>query len=309
MFCAGSNAWRANPCAADIWSFGIMLIELASGQLFSWAATLGRIAFQRDRLGSPLVLAREALPSNDPWFDAIWQLAMQLLDSNADSRPSMALVLMSGFFTSDQHALMPSASYTPLDRKLRALSSHLDALRHSSSRLPAHITLVQSVATVVDDMVATFRNEAVSLAKAMYIAWGSNKIRKPLQEVTDLLSDSLSQPLGAPPALFQHCDEPAQVLRAYLPPAARQLSEELRAQYIAIGRILAKCLLEGVHVPLNLSAALHCVLVGEETLSDDAASCIAMLADFDPLVARQLRQLLTLHMEMAKSCWCHWALC
>ena len=66
-------------------------------------------------------------------------------------------------------------------------------------------------------------------------------------------------------------------------------------QYKACGRILAKCLLEGIHVPVSFSAALHCMLVGDELLSSSADECIAMLADFDPEEAQRLRQVLAVH--------------
>ncbi|KAL0021165.1 hypothetical protein WJX77_006793 [Trebouxia sp. C0004] len=56
--------------------------------------------------------------------------------------------------------------------------------------------------------------------------------------------------------------------------------------------MLVKCLLEGIHVPLFLSAAMHCMLVHHETLSSHADTCIAMLASYDPAEAQRLRQLL-----------------
>ena len=75
----------------------------------------------------------------------------------------------------------------------------------------------------------------------------------------------------------------------YLPPVWKHnnqhpasVHKRLLKQYKACGRILAKCLLEGIHIPVSFSAALHCMLVGDELLSSSADECIAMLADFDP---------------------------
>ena len=65
----------------------------------------------------------------------------------------------------------------------------------------------------------------------------------------------------------------------YLPPASVNVSAEQTRQYVALGRMLVKCLLEGIHVPLNLSAAMHCMLVHRETLSSHADTCVAMLAN------------------------------
>ena len=105
----------------------------------------------------------------------------------------------------------------------------------------------------------------------------------------DVVFSQLSHQQGAA-ALFQQCDEPSQVFRSYLPPAGSALSA---GQYVAFGRMLVKCLLEGIHVPLNLSAAMHCMLVHHETLSSHADTCIVMLANFDPAEAQWLRQLLS----------------
>ena len=64
---------------------------------------------------------------------------------------------------------------------------------------------------------------------------------------------------------------------------------------MACGRILAKCLLEAIHVPINLSAALHCMLVGNDVLSSSADQCISIMAAFDPDESQRLRQVLAAH--------------
>ena len=275
----------------DAWSFGVMLLELTAGKLFSWVAPLNQVAFQAGRLDAAVQLSKEQLPAGDAWFDGVWQLVVQLLDTSPDKRPSMDAVLVSDFFTSDKYA--PDTSSTPVDRKFRMLNSHLDALRHSSSRLPAHFINVQSEQTVLADMLAAFSNEAVPLNKVFYINWGPNRVRKPLQEVMDIFLVQLGAD-QSPKALFQQCDNPRRLWRSFLPPA--QAFDSSRQQpYQAIGRILAKCLLEGIHIPITFSAALHCMLVGDERLSSNLDECIAMMADFDPDEAQRLRQVLAAH--------------
>ncbi len=268
-----------------------MLLELAAGKLFSWVAPLNQLVFQAGRLNAAVQLSREQLPSGDAWFDGVWQLVTQLLETSPDKRPSMDAVLMSDFFTSDKHA--PDTSNTPVDRKFRMLNSHLDALRHSSNRLPAHFIRVQSEQTVLADMVAAFGDQAVPLGKVFYINWGPNSVRKPLQEVMDIFLIQLGadQTIAA---LFQQCDKTRRLWRSFLPP--KQAPNAARQQhYQAVGRILAKCLLEGIHVPISFSAALHSVLVHDELLSSSSDECIAMMADFDPDEAQRLRQVLAAH--------------
>ena len=107
----------------------------------------------------------------------------------------------------------------------------------------------------------------------------------------DVVFSELSHQQGAA-ALLQQCDEPVLVFRTYLPPASANLSAEQTQQYVALGRMLVKCLLEGNHVPLNLSAAMHCMPVHHETLSSHVDTCITMLASSIPAEAQRLRQLL-----------------
>lgn len=91
---AGSDAWKQNPAAIDVWSFGVMLLELAAGKLFTWVAPLRQIAFQAGRLDAAVRLSRQDLPADDPWFEGLWRLVTQLLDTAPEKRPSMDAVLM-----------------------------------------------------------------------------------------------------------------------------------------------------------------------------------------------------------------------
>ncbi len=178
----------------DAWSFGIVLLELGAGCLFSWVAPIGKIAFQ-----APTPLSREALPANDDWFQALWEVAMQLLDAKPQNRPSMSVALLSDFFTSDKLSL----EVTPTDRKFRTLNSHLDALRHSHTRLPARLIAIQSEATALTDMLTSFSATDLALPKAFSVSWGPSGVRKPLQEAMDVVFSQLSHRQGAA-ALFLH---------------------------------------------------------------------------------------------------------
>ena len=62
-----------------------MLLELAAGKLFSWVAPLNQLVFQAGRLDAAVQLSREQLPSGDAWFDGVWQLVTQLLDTTPES--------------------------------------------------------------------------------------------------------------------------------------------------------------------------------------------------------------------------------
>ena len=284
---AGDAAWKQCPAAVDTWAFGIMLLEVVSGKLFSWVGD--KIAYQPGRLQRAQTLSRTHLPSDDVWFNGAWALIEQLLSKDPSSRLSMDAVLLSPFFASDRFAV--GTSNTSLDWKFRTLSTHLSNIRQSTGRTPAHNIKIESEQTVVADMLRIFADNSLPLQKAFSVLWGHNGIRKPLQEVMDMFLVQLNND-QRPTALFQQCNQPVQLLRNYLPPAQKRLSDTAMQQYKACGRILAKCLLEGIHVPITFCPALHCMLVNTPGLSSHIDECCAMLAGFDPEEAQRLRQML-----------------
>ncbi|KAL3141875.1 hypothetical protein ABBQ32_004536 [Trebouxia sp. C0010 RCD-2024] len=210
-----------------------MLLELAAGRLFTWVAPLQRIACQGGRLDAAVQLSRQDLPSDDPWFEGLWKLVIQLLDLAPEKRLSMDAVLLSEFFTSDKFAHDTSSS--PVDCKFRTLNSHLDALRHSSNRLPAHVVHVTSEQTVMEHMRAAFSDADISLSKTFVVRWGPNKARKPLQKVLDLFLKQLGTNQNRA-ALFSRSGQ--QLGTSLLPASGAHVPEQ---QYMACGRILAKC--------------------------------------------------------------------
>ena len=132
---AGDDIWKKCPTAVDAWGYGIMLLEVVSGKLFSWVGD--KVAHQPGRLERALTHSRNHLPADDAWFNGAWDLIEQLLDSDPGSRPSMDSVLLSPFFTSDRFAA--SSGSTNLDWKFRMLSTHLSSIRQGSNRTPAHL--------------------------------------------------------------------------------------------------------------------------------------------------------------------------
>ena len=264
-----------------------MLLELAAGKLFTWVAPLRQIAFQAGRLDAAVQLSRQDLPADDPWFEGLWRLVTQLLGTAPEKRPSMDAVLMSDFFSSDKFA--PDTSSTPVDCKFRILNSHLDALRHSSTRLPVHVVQVNSERTVLKDMLAAFSGTTVPLSKSFVVSWGPNNARKPLQEVLDMFWKQLGND-ESPAALFESAGR--QIGTSLLPAGGLHIHKQ---HYVACGRILAKCLLEGIHVPITFSVALHCMLVGNVVQLSSADECISTMAAFDPAESQRLRQVLAAH--------------
>lgn len=99
----------------------------------------------------------------------------------------MDSILPSPFFTSDRFA----ASTTTLESKFRVLTTHLNSIRQSANRTPAHLIRVQSEDTVMADMLRVFADRDLPLHKICHVQWGPNAVRKPLQEVMDVFLKQL----------------------------------------------------------------------------------------------------------------------
>lgn len=264
--------------------------------LFSWDGD--KVASQPNQLEPAQTLTRKHLPSSDVWFSGAWHLIHELLQKEPSNRPSMDSVLLCPFFTSDRFA----ASALTLERKFRVLTAHLNSIRQSANRTPAYIFTVHSEQSVIPDILDVFSDKQIPLHKMFHVQWGPNSVRKPLQEVMDMFLSQLTTDTS-PTALFQQCDQPSQLLRSYLPPAQPHVSYTALQQYEACGRVLAKCVLEGIHIPVTFSVALHCVLVNAPV------NCPVMLMSALPcwltLTQKRLKDCARrLHhaMEMALSC-------
>ncbi|KAK9810317.1 hypothetical protein WJX72_008494 [[Myrmecia] bisecta] len=278
--------WKLHPTAVDSWAVGIMLLELACGQLPGWVPNTRALVLPDGRL-----LTRDSVdPSGDAWCDDLWNLTSSLCHADPAKRPSLDAALQAGFFTNS--SLESELDRPNLDAKFRLLHSHLDALRNRQGRTPGFGIGMQSLETLVDDMLAAFSAPGLPLFKAFYVMWGpSNGARKPLQEALDMFFQHLTKQAHGSGLLMQSGDLLVHG-QAFLP--CKQSTPLQLQQYVAFGRLLAKCLLEGVHVPVNFSTALHSFLVGDDMVSVHCSEILDILAAFDPEQAQRARQTLVL---------------
>ncbi|KAL3153021.1 hypothetical protein ABBQ38_012046 [Trebouxia sp. C0009 RCD-2024] len=140
---------------------------------------------------------------------------------------------------------------TPSDRKIRMLNSHLDALRHSHSRLPAHPMFGGGVV----EMQGGIGRGGEVVSKGLHLV---------VQEGMDVVFSQLSQQEGAA-ALLQRCDKPIQLLYSYLHPASQSLSAQQTKQYIPFGRMRVRQYLTEDHRP-----ALEAIAQGLRSLKPDS---------------------------------------
>jgi hypothetical protein len=92
-----------------------------------------------------------------------------------------------------------------------------------------------------------------------------------------------------PPPTGGPCDTQSRDAKCVLPHCDTQSRGAKLASYRAIGRIIAKCVLEGIHIAVEFSAAVHHFLVGDCQLADSADDLLHHLAAYDWARANQLR--------------------
>eukprot|EP00899_Mesostigma_viride_P026984 jgi/Mesvir1/7470/Mv19233-RA.1 len=291
------------PFAQDMWSLGVMLLEILTGFLPHWNAVAGRL---EDAQGEAVAIdagLAGGQSQGDPWTTALRQLASSLLQVDPAGRPTSEDAL------SDPHGFLArDLTLVEMDqqRRMHALSSFLESLRRCPARAGrAHVLQVADLDNrpqLVQQLLEAFQADGLDMRMVFSVECGG--IRVPLAEVLDRFFPAVVLPEVG---LFEQGREgredvlPDTQLQegvAFLPrkalqggPAKQQHLRDLRA----VGRVLAKAVLEFLHVPVRFATALCCFLVGDEQLSHATPSrCLELMAEFDPVVAGQMRSVLAI---------------
>eukprot|EP00899_Mesostigma_viride_P017736 jgi/Mesvir1/25964/Mv20952-RA.3 len=291
------------PFAQDMWSLGVMLLEILTGSLPHWNAVAGRLEDAQGEVVAIDAGLAGGQSQGDPWTTALRQLASSLLQVDPAGRPTSEDAL------SDPHGVLArDLTQVAMDqqRRMHALSSFLESLRRCPARAGrARVLQVADLDNrpqLVQQLLEAFQADGLDMRLVFSVECGG--IRVPLSEVLDRFFQSVVLPEVG---LFEQGREgredvlPDTQLQegvAFLPrkalqggPAKQQHLRDLRA----VGRVLAKAVLEFLHVPVRFATALCCFLVGDEQLSHATPSrCLELMAEFDPVVAGQMRSVLAI---------------
>eukprot|EP00899_Mesostigma_viride_P010620 jgi/Mesvir1/1955/Mv12440-RA.3 len=292
------------PFAQDMWSLGVMLLEIQTGSLPLWNVVAGRL---EDAQGRPVAVDASSTggPSQgDPWTIALRGVTSSLLQVDPAGRPSAEDAL------SDPHGFLArdlTQVAVEQQRRMHALSSFLESLRRCPVRVAgrAHLLKVTDLDNrpqLVREVLEVFQADGLDLRVVFSVECGG--IRVPLSEVLDRFFQAVVLPEVG---LFEQGREgredvlpPSQLQEgvAFLPKKASQhaqASDQHMKKLRAMGKALAKAILECLHVPVSFATALCCFLVGDEQLADATPSrCLELMAEFDPVVARQMRGMLAI---------------
>eukprot|EP00899_Mesostigma_viride_P007931 jgi/Mesvir1/17139/Mv26415-RA.1 len=293
---AGKGVSASNAYAEDLWSLGVMLLELAGTRL-SWNATTSHL---EDEQGRPINTA-DLLVGKSKWHHDLITLADSLLQKDPDARPSAEAVLASELFQQD-----PSASQVQQNRHMLLLTSHLAKLRQSpqgGGRPKIHVMRldVREGPGMVAPVLALFAREDVKPEETVVGEHAGMRI--PLSEVLHNFFEAVVLPAAG---LFEQgkgdgedaseSGAASQVREgvAFLPRVCQarvaKAVETHRQRLRTVGKILAKAVLQCIHVPVQFCSALFCALVAKDDLTQySTADCLEMLAEFDPTDARRMR--------------------
>ena len=296
---AGSPAWKETPWAGDMWSLGVMALEIATGKLFSWNGRRLEVPGEPERGASLPPGAGAALHS-------LSELAFGCLKEVADERPSADEALLFPFFSAAEAAASDAHGADATDgaafgAKLALLTAAAAGARggagkpwslavphlppadaDDASRAMWALTFLDAVAEVPTAALARpWRPQAITarvpLSAAMRAFWsGAPHIR-------GLLVQCDAADAQAAPRL----DLPWHVRPDKVPGAA----SERRLQ--ALGCVLGKCTQEGLSVDIELTTVAYAAALGTESAAlADPGAALSLLGAFDDGSARSHARLL-----------------
>ena len=295
---AGSPAWKATPWAGDIWSLGVMALELATGKLFTWNGRRLEIP------GEPEQGAPSLPPGAGAALHSLSELAFGCLKEVAEERPSADEALLFPFFSaaeassSDAHGA-GSAHGAAFGAKLAALTAAAarggagepcllvvpplpPAEAGDAARASWAAAFLDAVAAVPTSALARpWRPQAgtarAPLSAAMRAFWSG------VPHIRGLLVQCDAADAQAAPRL----DLPFHVR----PDDMLWAAPEPRLQ--ALGRVLGKCTQEGLSVDIELTTVAYAAALGTEgaALADPGAA-LSLLGAYDDGSARSHARLL-----------------
>jgi len=254
---AGTPAWRDTPWAADVWAFGMMALEIATGKLYCWT---GR---RLEVVGAPELGAFVAPQSGGPALQNLVSLALACLSPTASARPSADECLLHSFFSASEaapaDAAGPGSDGTALAAKLASL---MVAAHSGGAPWPLRLLAPPEDNAQASAQWASALLDAVASAPL-------DALRRPWEVVLGAAGAPLSAALRAlwrtvpaVPGLLAR-SSPDGVDLPFMP--AEDVSGGRLRQLSGLGRIMAKCLLEGLAVGLELAPTAYAALLGCES--------------------------------------------
>ena len=297
---AGSPAWKATPWAGDIWSLGVMALEIATGSLYCWTGRRLELPGEPER-GAPALP-----PGAGAALHSLSELAFGGLKENAEDRPSADEALLFPFFSAGEAAASDAhgagaADGAAFGAKLAALTAAAAAARGGAGE-PWLLVVPPVPSAEADDAArAAWANaflDAVALVPTAALArpWRpqAGTARAPLSAAMRAFWSGAPHIRG----LLVQCDAagaqeaPRMDLPFHVrPDAAPNAAAEPRLA--ALGRVLGKCTQEGLSVDIELTTVAYAAALGTEGAAlADSGAALSLLGAYDDGAARTHSRLL-----------------
>jgi hypothetical protein len=276
---AATPAWKAVPWAADMWAFGVMALQIATGHLWQWNVAQQRL----QRMDGSTPVAFSEPPNAGAAARELVMLALSCLSPEPAARPSADDALQAAFFASAEtaasdtaggHAGSSSAPAPALAAKLGALCGALRALRSDRETNDAGWPLLLPAREGEPLCRALLAAVGAAAPADLLRAW---MIRVEGEEAP--LSSVLRSSWAALPALrlLEQRDAESALDLPYMPRAGADCGS-----LEALGRLLGKSLIEGVSVDVELAPTLFAYLLGTAHAAlSTPGSALAHAAAFD----------------------------
>ena len=231
------GAWLKNPYAVDIWAIGLMLQEALLGHL-------------------PSTLSNNPVPPN--WIEnsllakTLWKLGSHMCALEPSVRPTAAEALLSPAFEEDV-----LSSYLPASSALARFEiccAMLQRARLERSHSQVHRIAIQQrsrISMEVCEALGQQENLDLLCARTYASIEGGGDEVLPFARLVHLIFGSAREG-----GLFQPPDESGG--NAHLVASSATISPQT---FEGLGVLLAKCLLEGITIDIELSRAVLCSLL------------------------------------------------
>jgi serine/threonine protein kinase/cell division septum initiation protein DivIVA len=257
-----SEEWKENPWAVDLWSLGIMLVELSTGQI-------------PKEVDEFMAHDPESLHSADPGLSALWELAKGFLRKSPSERTLVNKALSSSFF--QQPTMTAASGILSVEKRVTESQNYLLGFRQDARKNPS--LWVKSI-------------DAISqLSAPQYLSrWNATLMPngRPL-ELSEFIKIFLDQAIEK--GLLEQCGEQHVLFRPFLPSGKVKGVKQMEV----LGRVLAKAMLEGVPIEIEFSVILFEFLRGDDAVQAFFANqtdVLRAVKAFEPAKGRMLEDIL-----------------
>jgi serine/threonine protein kinase len=294
-----TNEWKSCPYALDMWSLGRMMVELLQPLFplvfpkFNNSHALMMIDFEEFDWRALIGHFKES-----PHMQAYVRVCLQLMRTEPYDRMTAQELLQEPIFYQDVSKFDTAPSIISLVRNLAA--------SRQSRESPIIITIPKRQADSDEEtynasflrkILNTFSSPINVHMPIPFFEANNAGGRHVVGEVFDIFFAHLVRPVHALFTQLTVSDSNGTISadKAYLPTIGGN-----KQQFQAVGRVMAKCLVDGIRMPINLNSACLDYIIGRTMQPTNPDMCLALLQETDVTDATLYRHILSERQDTIK---------